>query len=253
MRIFFYDQTFEGLLTAVFDAYKYQAFPDLLLHEGDIPPLFHDETYTVCTDSGKANRVWAALARKQSTMALTRLTMCWLSEQPETDMLLFRYIRKSIDAPSSIELDFADEDVLTMSRLWKKVTDERTRVIEFLRFQKTADNIFFGAIKPRYDVLPLTTDHFGNRFRDQSWLIYDLKRNYGFYYDRQKTTEVCMDRHIETLARKMPEELMAEGEAIFQQMWKAYFQATTIRERLNPKLHRRQMPVRFWQYLTEKK
>ena len=35
MIIFVYDKTFEGLLTAVFDAYSRRTFPDLLVTEGD--------------------------------------------------------------------------------------------------------------------------------------------------------------------------------------------------------------------------
>lgn len=254
MRVFIYDRTFEGLLTAVFDAYARRMFPDVLLREGDVLPMFHDEVFTVCTDTAKADRVWAALVKKQSTMALTRLTMCWLSELPEVDMLLFRYIRKTVDAPVSIELDFADEDVLVLSKIWKKVSDERLRMIQFLRFQKAVDGTYFAAMEPMYNILPLATDHFRNRFRDQSWLIYDLKRTYGYYYDQKEVTEVRFEEQAEHLVTGMlNQSLMAEDELIFQRMWRTYFQATTIRERLNPKLHRQNMPVRFWKYLTEKR
>ena len=42
MIIFVYDKTFEGLLTAVFDAYSRRTFPDLLVTEGEPFPLFYD-------------------------------------------------------------------------------------------------------------------------------------------------------------------------------------------------------------------
>ena len=35
MTVFVYDKTFEGLLTAVFDAYSRRSFPDLLLAEAE--------------------------------------------------------------------------------------------------------------------------------------------------------------------------------------------------------------------------
>ncbi len=47
MIIFQYDKTFEGLLTAVFEAYRLKKFPDSIIKEGDTLPLFYDETYTV--------------------------------------------------------------------------------------------------------------------------------------------------------------------------------------------------------------
>ena len=52
MTVFVYDKTFEGLLTAVFDAYSRRSFPDLLLAEGEPFPLFYDEAVTICTDDG---------------------------------------------------------------------------------------------------------------------------------------------------------------------------------------------------------
>ena len=60
MNVYIYDKTFDGLLTAVFDAYFRKTFPDFLLSEGDALPLFYDELHTVVTDEEKAARVWLA-------------------------------------------------------------------------------------------------------------------------------------------------------------------------------------------------
>ena len=57
MNVYIYDKTFDGLLTAVFDAYFRKTFPDFLLSEGDALPLFYDELHTVVTDEEKAARV----------------------------------------------------------------------------------------------------------------------------------------------------------------------------------------------------
>lgn len=185
--------------------------------------------------------------------ALSVITVTWLSELPETDMLLFRYIRKAIDAPRTIELNFGDPDVLEVSKVWKKVTNERLRVIQFLRFQKTADGTFFAAVKPVYNVLPLTLPHLKDRFADQCWLLYDLKREYGYYYDLKEATEVRFEeKEAHLLSGLLGEELMDVDEKLFQQMWKTYFKSIAIKERLNPKLHRQHMPARFWKYMPEK-
>lgn len=253
MNIFVYDKTFEGLLTVVFDAYFRKTFPDVLLAEGEPLPLFYDEVVSIMTDTGRADRVWNLLQKKLSTLALTSITMCWLSELPEADMLLFRYIRKAVDAPESIELNFGDEDVLEITKLWKKVSNERLRVIQFLRFQKALDGTFFAAMEPLYNVLPVAVNHFKDRFAGQQWLIYDLKREYGYYYDLKTVTEVRFEeKEAHLLTGLLDESLMDQDEKLFQQLWKQYFKSTTIKERLNPKLHRQNLPVRFWKYLTEK-
>lgn len=253
MIIFSYDRSFDGILTALFEAYSRKIFPDLLLKNGENPPLFYDSIIDICTDDQKADRVWKGLKKKLSASALSSLSISWLSELPEIDMILFRYMRKAIDASRSIELDFGDPDVLQISKIWKKVAQEKNRMLQFLRFQKAADGTFFAAIEPMYNVLPYTISHFKDRFADQKWLIYDLKREYGYYYDLQKVTEVYFDeKGAHLISGKLNEEIMDKDEKQFQALWKNYFKATTIKERINPKLHRQFMPVRYWKHLTEK-
>lgn len=253
MTIFTYDNTFEGLLTVVFDAYARRTFPDVILAKEQPLPLFHDEVINSYTDDIKANRVWKALEKKLSRSALAMLTTTWLSEQPEAGILLFRYICKAIDAPKSIELNFGDPDVISLTKLFQKVGRERLHIIQFLRFQKAADGTFFSAVEPLYNVLPLTLEFLTDRFADQRWLIYDLHRQYGFYYDLKEVIEVRFDREEDHLLTGiLREDIMDKDEKLFQQLWKQYFKATAIKERSNPKLQRQHMPVRFWKYMTEK-
>lgn len=253
MIVFVYDKTFEGLLTVVFDAYSRRSFPDLLLAEGEPLPLFYDEVVTVYTDDQKADRVWKGLQKKISAAALSLITVSWLSELPEIDKLLFRYIRKALDVPASIELNFGDSDVLEVSKISKKVVNERLRVMQFLRFQKASDGTYFAAIEPVYNVISLVIPYLKDRFADQKWLLYDLKREYGYYYDLLEVVEVRFeDKQAHLLSGLLNEELMDENEKLFQQLWKEYFKAIAIKERLNPKLHRQHMPVRFWKYMPEK-
>lgn len=255
MIVFIYDKTFDGLLTAVFDAYFRKTFPDVLLSEGDALPLFYDESFTVVTDEEKAARVWCGLQKKISSSALGCLTQSWLSELPEVDMLIFRYIRKAIDSPRSIETNFADSDVLQLARIWKKVDGERVHLLQFVRFQKTVDGTFFAAFSPDHNALPLVIDHFKDRFADQKWIIYDMKRRYGYYYDLQEVALVSFDddsRQAHLITGMLDESLMDKDEKLFQKLWKTYFKAICIKERLNPRKHKQDMPVRYWKYLTEK-
>lgn len=255
MIIFVFDNTFEGLLTSVFEAYSRRVFPDALFPEGEPLPLFHDEVFTVITEEEKAKRVWRGLQKKLSSGALSCLAQCWLAEEAETPMLLFRYIRKAVDAPRSIETNFAAPDVLEFSRMWKRVDWERLRMLQFIRFQKAADGTFFAAVEPEKNALPLAIDHFKDRFADQPWLIYDIKRAYGFYYDLKEVRQVTFEegsREGHLVTGMLDESLMDKDEKLFQQLWKTYFKAICIKERLNPRKHKQDMPVRYWKHMTEK-
>ena len=52
-------------------------------------------------------------------------------------------------------------------------------------------------------------------------------------------------------ASRLSPDLLAADEERFQDLWRTYFRSLTIRERLNPRKQRQDMPVRFWPHLTE--
>ena len=248
---FTYDGTFEGLLSCVFEAFERKQFPQQIAKEE--VPLFFTENYHVATDEQKANRVVAGLKKKISKSALQMLFTCWLSEQNGIEMLLFNYICKSFLAEKSIELNFADADVLELSKIYKKVGREAERMRQFVRFQKAVDGTFFAAIEPQYNVLPMVAPHFEDRFADQQWLIYDINRKYALYYNLQKTEIVHFtDLKINNQTGKLHSDLLADGEILFQSGWKQYLHSISIKERKNLRLQRQFMPKRFWRYLTEK-
>ncbi|MCC8153087.1 MAG: TIGR03915 family putative DNA repair protein [Tannerellaceae bacterium] len=252
MIVFQYDKTFEGLLTAVFDAYSRRTFPEVLTGEGEPEPLFASEVHRVITDTDKSNRVWTGVQKKVSKVTCNMLMCVWLSEEPGSDMLIFRYIRKTFDAPFSIETNFADDDVLDVKKVAKKVGKERHFLIMFVRFQKAADDIWFAPVAPQCNALPLVINHFKERFANQKWVIYDTKRHYGYYYDLKRVEEITLEDDNHLLQGKLDENLMAQDEKLFQKLWQGYFKSLTIKERINPKFQRQHMPRRFWKYLTEK-
>ncbi|MDR0972492.1 MAG: TIGR03915 family putative DNA repair protein [Prevotellaceae bacterium] len=252
MIIFRYDKTFEGLLTAVFEAYQRKIFPDQLLADGESAPLFVGTDVHIDTNEEYAARVWRGAERRLSGTARAMVICCWLSELPEADILLFRFFRKTFDTPY-MEINFGDPDILELSKIGKRVNGEKHRMLQFLRFQKTEDGTFFAPVEPLYNVLPLAVSHFRDRFADQPWLIYDIRRHYGYYYDLNVVSEISFtDAENHLITGLLDDRLMDKDERLFQKLWKTYFRATAIAERTNPRKQRGDMPVRYWKYLTEK-
>lgn len=252
MTIFRYDRTWEGLLSAVFDAYSRRRFPDVLLGAGDPEPMFVDETYTVVTDPARADRVWTGLCAKLDSRTRNMLMHVWLSEEEGSDELIMRYVKKVFDSPQSIVMNFADPDVLAVHKLAMQVAHEGERVRQFVRLQKAADGSYFGPIAPKYNALPLAVEYFRDRFGDQRWFVYDTKRHYGYYYDLETVREVTLENDSHLLEGKLGDDIVAGDERLFQQAWRGYHKSLTIKERVNPRLQRQHMPRRFWKYLTEK-
>ena len=152
MLYFIYDNTFEGLLTCVFEAFFRKEFPQSIVGENVQLPLF-SESFRVVTDDAKSERVLNALRKKISKSALQMLFVTYLSELEGIEIVLFRYMQKARTSETSIEMNFADADVLELSKVYKKVTREEENIRQFVRFQKTADGMFFAVMDPLHNVL----------------------------------------------------------------------------------------------------
>ena len=256
MMVYIFDGTMDGLLTAVFDAFAMHEQPETLLTEGEALPLFCERTQTVHTDEEKARRVWTGLEKKLSREAMKLISVSWLSELKELNGHLFRYICKVFTAGKGIERHFADPDVLAVTNIARKVLHEQLRMKQFIRFQKAKDGTYLGVVSPDHNVLPLIIDHFQDRFNDQPWLIYDAKRHYGFNYDGKTVIRITFEDEAAvpfTLANgKLDESVLSSDDQLLQDLWRTYFKAICIRERMNPRKQLNDMPRRYWKYMTEK-
>lgn len=252
MNIFLYDKTFEGLLTLVFDSYDRKILPDRIVSNQNVQEALFGCSIEVFTDLKKAERVWKGLSRKLSEEGCQRIYRAHLSESEEADMLICKMVRNVFSKNYNIERDYRDEHVLGIKNLSRKVSREACRMVEFVRFQRTADDIYFSPIAPGFDVLPMIGKHFRNRFPKQQWLIYDVRRKYGLFYDTKEISQIRMDSNFfSTLSGKINEAIMSGEEKYFQKLWKEYFIAINITERRNLRQQMHFMPKKYRNFLTE--
>ena len=268
MQVYVFDNTLDGLLTAVFDSFFLHQQPEMLLGEGEQLPLFADEPHVVVTDSGKAARVWKGLEKHLSVEGLRMIAVSWLSEERTLNQPLFNFIckvfRQKVGDSSSSATDYlslernaSDADVLAVRNSCRRVLHEQLRMKQFIRFQKAKDGTYLAVVSPDHNVLSLITHHFQDRFNDQPWLIYDAKRHYGYYYDGSAapihiTFEDESAVPFDLTNGKLDDEVLSENDKIFQDLWRTYFKAICIKERMNPKKQLSDMPRRYWKYMTEK-
>ena len=260
MTVYVFDGTMDGLLTAVFDAFALKEQPEQLLSTGDMLPLFCDHSYQVTADEEKAQRVWTGLEKRLSHEALKLISVSWLSELKELNTPLFLYIckvfRQPVGAPS-IERDFTDPHVLEVTNIARRVLHEQLRMKQFIRFQKAKDGTYLGVVSPDHNVLPIVIDHFRDRFNDQPWLIYDAGRHYGYYYSGTGSP-IRITFKDETAVPfdlsngKLDADVLSSDEQLMQDLWRTYFKAICIKERMNPRKQLNDMPRRYWKYMTEK-
>ncbi|MFD1770059.1 TIGR03915 family putative DNA repair protein [Sphingobacterium suaedae] len=250
--IFYFDGTWDGVLTAVFDAFEYKRSP---LDLRDMPEKQVDifaDMHMVITEKSKADRVEAGLQKKVGKRASIELWHVYLSEQAGSALLVLRMAIRYFSDFGMCNRNYSDHDVLQVKRIVKSVSRERHRMMAFVRFCLLQDDLYFAHVAPDFNVLPLITRHFVERYADQRWLIYDQKRGYGIYYDLKVVNEVRLnDLDAGTLKQKIADKKQ-EVEIVYAKLWKRYFSAVNITERKNLTLHVQHVPKRYWSLLTEK-
>ena len=97
MLVFRYDKSFDGLLSALFDAYSMRAFPEALIGPGEPEPLFTERVHDVATDEAHAGRVWRGLERRLTARTRSMFVYAWHGEQPQGDLLMLRCLRRVFD------------------------------------------------------------------------------------------------------------------------------------------------------------
>jgi probable DNA metabolism protein len=247
-----YDGSFDGFLTAVFEVFDFRLSQVSIQRSEAKQEILFGTKREVVTDVVKAERVWKGIVKKSFGGSDTRLYYVFLSEKTGVEDLLLRYIQYLFRSDKRIDSDFANEDVLKVSQIAKSVGREKHRMEAFVRFRLTKDGLYFASIEPDFNVLPLIAKHFKSRYADQRWMIYDLKRQYGIFYDLEKVDFIELTLPESFVASHTSLDFFSDDEIAFQTLWKDYFKSTNIESRKNLKLHIQHVPKRYWKYLSEK-
>ncbi|WP_299184300.1 TIGR03915 family putative DNA repair protein [uncultured Aquimarina sp.] len=249
--ILLYDGSFDGFLSCVFIIYEQKINSSIIQKQQEINNQLFTISETVHTDKAKAKRVWKGIQSKTEVSQQKILFKAFLSEIKGVENTIFSYIKNTFKATNSKFIDYSNKDILKISQVAKMVSREKHRMEAFVRFKKTKDEIYTATVEPDFNVLPLLIHHFKDRYADQKWLIYDIKRAYGIFYNLHEVEIVTLDyfsKHTTTINK----EYYTNDELEFQQLWKTYFNNVNIKSRKNSKLHIQHLPKRYWKYLIEK-
>lgn len=246
---YLYDGTFEGFLTCVyFHYYNEKAagiYPSDKYQSTLLQPCF-----LLKTDSVKAETVYKAIEDKISKDALRRIYYVFRSSVPDKENMAFQYICLGFKLGSSISFLHSNPIVLAVQQTARKVSLEAHRITGLLRFSVLcfkkdgeAHEILYANMKPDHDILEFLGDHFSDRFKNQPFIIHDIRRQKALYAYSGKWYVAPIE------AENLPDPTKEEEE--YRHLWKNYFKTIAIQERENPKCQKRMMPVRYWDCLTE--
>jgi len=240
--IYVTDGSFEGILTAIYDAYENKEDPESIVSQGFYQVSLDSGVREISTDEEKYRRVYNAVIRKMSQQAIEIMYKAWLSEYTEIGTALYKYLKIGLKLGPKVLSYLQNPDVSLVNDLAGKVSFEAHRFLGILRFKKLASGLYYARIEPDNNIIMLVTEHFKNRFSDQPWMIHDAKRKVFALYDTNQVIFINEDIDIQTENDK---------DTVFEELWKNYFKAISIEDRKNPGLQKRFLPRRYWRNLTE--
>lgn len=243
MIVYIYDDSFEGLLTAVHEAYYLKDKPDRIVSTDKYQQDLLAQSIIIETDPIKADKVYNSIIEKISKTALKYAYYVYISEIDEAATSVLDYLRLGWKLGPVVDQHLLEPRVMKVHKISQKVSRERHRLLGLVRFQQIGE-IYYSQIEPDYNVVGLIASHFAERMADQAWMIHDIKRNLAAVYNKKEWYL------IEASKEELPP--IEERETLYEDLWRTYYKHISIPERVNPKLQKRCMPVRYWKHLTEK-
>jgi probable DNA metabolism protein len=178
-----------------------------------------------------------------SENALLNIFHVYLSEMPGSGMSIYRYLDMGWRVGKKLDLYMSDERVLAVQNMCRRVLGEDHRMLGLIRFSHLMGDIYYAPVEPDFNIIALMAPHFLKRLPSQCWIIHDVKRSIAVLYNKKSWTI------SDFMLGERPS--LEEDEKFVRSLWKEYHKCISISERLNPSLQRRNMPIRYWKYLTE--
>lgn len=238
-----YEDSFEGFLTAIYDAfYSNEEIVSIDLDTySDIDMLTTIEY--IKTDLEKYKKVKYAIVSKIDPLALNKIYNLYLSNTKDKGLLCYKYLKIAFKLGTNIHKHLYLDIVRELDLIERRVSLEAHRFTGFVRFSLINNKFLYSSIEPDNNILELISPHFESRFRNEYWIIHDVKRNIASVYNKNFWEITEMNSEIYNSLKDYNDE--------FEDLWQNYFISTSIKERTNLKLQKQFMPKRYWNSLTE--
>lgn len=242
-KTYLYDGTLDGFLTIVFHSYASKTLPQKIFPEANYSSNFLDKILFIETDFKKSKRVFTGIEKNIGYDALYNTYYAFLSNEPEKEMHLLKYVCDGFDIGPKINNRLTISYVFKVMNMKKRAFGECHRLKGLLRFQEVGKNLYYASIHPDNNILEPLGHHFIRRLPTQNFIIHDKIRNICLLYNGIEY------QIIDATNIKIPD--ISEEEQKYQELWKLFFKTIAISERKNPRCQMQYMPKKYWKDLIE--
>ncbi len=242
-KILVYDGSFNGFLTSVFIAFEQKINVINIQRKNEVQKGLFTDTQTILTQVPKAKRVWNGISQRNNHV-MKNIYFAFLSETAGIEQLLYSYIQKIVAKGSNNHLDLTDDMAFKINHLSNMVSKKKSQMEAFMKFNVSLDGVHYSIAKPEFNLLPLVSKHYRSNFGDRQWIIYDIKRNYGLYYDLHTIQLITLDsKEIFMKAGTVNDPFQTNPIGAIA-LWNAYFAENSIKSLISNKLHTHQLSKR---------
>lgn len=249
MTIFVCEDSVDGILTGVYDAWDSKLGHDnvkLTTSSNDNYQLF--STYKdVITDTDKSQKVINTINKRFNYHIKEYIIFALLADDNDKADAVYRVLVNAISNKmgNNVMDDLSNCSIRTVYNLRRSVWNEVHHYYGFVRFRELDNNVLFSKINPKHNILAVICEHFTDRFPKENWIIYDEKRHIAAVHE-------C-GHNFMIVSNKIDEELLSEsdGERELTDLWKNYFKSIAIEARKNEKCQRNMIPYRFRDNVVE--
>ncbi len=265
-RVYIYDDSFDGLLTALFTSYADTIKPEIIAAESEFEENLFIEKITIMTEPDKAAKAINIIANFISLEAMHNIFYAFLAESNNHGGIIYDYFKFGLEKGRMTDNFLHEPRVIEVHKLRDRLHIEKHRLLGLIRFKKVISKnsapLYYAECEPDNNVIGLVAPHFAHRLSGESWMIHDVKRGIAALHDPAGNITAGNDSnknaHEKNAAKwsivninldSEPE--TAPDEKLYQNLWRAFIKSVAIETKINPKLQRRCMPARYWKYLTE--
>lgn len=164
MLCYTYDGSFDGLLTAIHEAYYRREDPKKIKSIEGLEQSFLDTYVHIDTDYAKSKKVYDSIKGKISGDALDNVYCVYLADREEDNGThIYEYLKFGWKVGKKVDSYLSDDRVLKVHTIRRRVDLEVHRMMGFIRFSLLEGNIYYASIEPGNNILPLVAPHFSKR------------------------------------------------------------------------------------------
>ncbi len=240
--IYLYDGSFINLLNLIKILLKKKIIPQNIKDDTYLPNLLEQSFKFKIEDDEK---VIQEIINGTSKNILTTIYYLFLSNEENKELLIYYFLVHSLKFKNKVYYMRNLKSVDKALKVVMYVSHENHKFKGFVRFKELANNILYAEISPVNNILPILSNYFKKRLKNEFFIIKDVKRNIVSVYDK-KDFYILDGEEFKLIGNKE-----SSSEKLIQDMWIAFYKTIGIKERKNDRCRRNFMPKKYWKNIIE--